>query len=164
VSEVRELPPGQTIRGARTLLELRPQFGTPEALAARIDAIQRDEGYRLVGSFEEGAEHAAAVAGFRLIESLAWGRALYVDDLVTASEHRGQGHADALFAWLGDEAVRLGCDQLHLDSAVGPERADAHRFYFRHRLRIAAFHFARGVPHAGSGGDTGTHPPPPARA
>ncbi len=30
-----------------------------------------------------------------------------------------------------------------LDSGVGPARADAHRFYFRHGLRIASHHFQR---------------------
>ena len=38
---------------------------------------------------------------------------------------------------------RLGCDELHLDSGVGPEREDAHRLYFNTGLRITSFHFAR---------------------
>jgi hypothetical protein len=42
-----------------------------------------------------------------------------------------------------DEAAREGCGELHLDSGVGPDREDAHRFYFRHRLRITSYHFAR---------------------
>ena len=141
--EVRELPPGQTHRAARALLELRPQYGDGAALAARIDDVQRQEGYRVVASFEDGAQEASAATGFRLVESLHWGRGLYVDDLVTLPEARGRGHADALLAWLDEEADRLGCDSLHLDSGVGPERADAHRFYFRHGLRITSFHFAR---------------------
>lgn len=141
---VRELPAGETALAARALLELRPRYGDAERLAARVDEVQRAGGYRLVGSFEEGAGEASAAAGFRVVEMLAWGRGLYVDDLVTLPEARGRGHADALFAWLDEEAVRLGCDSLHLDSGVGPDRADAHRFYFRHGLRIASFHFARG--------------------
>ena len=141
--EVRELPAGETARAARALLELRASYGPPERLAARVDDVLRPGGYRLAGSFDEGAEEASAAAGFRIVEMLAWGRALYVDDLVTLPEARGRGHADALFAWLDEEAERLGCDSFHLDSGVGPERADAHRFYFRHGLRIASFHFAR---------------------
>lgn len=81
--------------------------------------------------------------GFRVRESLAWGRFLYVDDLVTRQALRRRGHADALMAWIVEEARSQGCGQLHLDSGVGPERADAHRFYFRHRLRIASYHFER---------------------
>ncbi|MDQ3741337.1 MAG: GNAT family N-acetyltransferase [Actinomycetota bacterium] len=143
--EVRELPAGETSRAARALLELRPHVGDAAALVTRIDEVQRPQGYRVVASFEDGAQDASAAAGFRVVEMLAWGRGLYVDDLSTVPEHRGRGHADALFAWLDEEARRLGCDQLHLDSGVGPERADAHRFYFRHGLRIASYHFARGL-------------------
>ena len=58
-------------------------------------------------------------------------------------EARGAGHAAALFAWLEEEAARAGCDQLHLDSGVRPERETAHRFYFNHGLRIGAYHFQR---------------------
>jgi hypothetical protein len=47
--------------------------------------------------------------------------------------------------WLGEEAQRLGCDQLHLDSGVGIDRADAHRLYLNSGLVIAAHHFARQV-------------------
>jgi GNAT superfamily N-acetyltransferase len=142
---VRELGPGETALAARTLLELRPALGSAEALVRQIDERQRPAGYRLAGAFADGAEEAAAVAGFRVNEFLAWGRHLYVDDLVTAEAHRGRGHADRLFAWLEAEARREGCAELHLDSGVGEERQDAHRFYFRHGLRIASFHFAREV-------------------
>jgi GNAT superfamily N-acetyltransferase len=140
--EVRELHEGETFRAARALLALRPHHGDAAAIVARADA-QRPEGYRIAASFEDGAEEASGVAGFRVMEMLMWGRVLYVDDLSTIPEHRGRGHADALFRWLGEELGRLGCDSLQLDSGLGPERADAHRFYFRHGMRIASFHFTR---------------------
>jgi len=47
--------------------------------------------------------------------------------------------------WLADEARRLGCERLHLDSAVRAERIDAHRLYFNAGLAIEAYHFARGL-------------------
>lgn len=142
---VREIPEGETGLAARALLELRPDAGPVEALVTAIDRVHRPAGYRLVASFEDGERDAAAVAGFRIHESLAWRRHLYVDDLVTAADRRNRGHADRLFAWLHEEAVRQRCTQFHLDSGVGPERADAHRFYFRHGLRITSYHFARGI-------------------
>ncbi len=43
--------------------------------------------------------------------------------------------------WLEQEAQRLQCDALHLDSGVGPERAAAHRLYFASGMRIASYHF-----------------------
>jgi GNAT superfamily N-acetyltransferase len=140
--EIRELLQGETHRAARALLELRPHRGPADALVARADA-QREDGYRVAASFDPGEEDAAGVAGFRVAANLAWGRFLYVDDLVTCADRRGRGHGGALMAWLEAEARRLGCDALHLDSGVGPEREDAHRLYFDSRLRIASYHFAR---------------------
>ncbi len=141
MDDVRELAAGESHRAAAALLELRPHGGGAAELVERIDA-QRAAGYRLAASFEAGDAHAAAVAGFRVVESLAWGRFVYVDDLVTRAALRGRGHAAAVMAWVQDEARRAGCGQVHLDSGVGPDRADAHRFYFRHRLRIASYHFS----------------------
>jgi hypothetical protein len=43
------------------------------------------------------------------------------------------------------DSTRLRCDQLHLDSGVGPERFDAHRLYHNHGLAIYSHHFARGL-------------------
>ena len=142
---VRELGPGETELAARTLLELRPALGSAEALVRQVDERQRPEGYRLAGAFADGDGAAAAVAGFRINEFLAWGRHLYVDDLVTRADRRGRGHGAALMRWLAVEACRAGCEQLHLDSGVGPEREDAHRLYFNAGLRISSYHFQRPV-------------------
>jgi GNAT superfamily N-acetyltransferase len=142
--EIRELAAGETHQAARALLELRPDRGPTEALISAADR-QRAAGYRLVASFEDGEDDAAGVAGFRLAENLAWGRHLYVDDLSTRADRRGRGHGGALMRWLGREACRAGCAQLHLDSGVGPDRQDAHRLYFNAGLRIASYHFARAV-------------------
>ena len=142
--EIRELPEGETHRAARALLELRPQRAPAESLVALADG-QRAAGYRVAGSFEPGEEDAAAVAGFRIQENLAWGRHLYVDDLVTRADRRGRGHGGALMRWLAVQACRAGCEALHLDSGVGPEREDAHRLYFNAGLRISSYHFQRAV-------------------
>ena len=143
--DVRELGPEETHRAGPAMLHLRPHLEDVARFVARADG-QRAAGYRLVASFEPGAETAAAVAGFRIAENLTWGRYLYVDDLSTDPRFRGRGHADALFAWLVAEARRSGCGELHLDSGVGPERETAHRFYFNHGLRITTYHFAAPLP------------------
>jgi GNAT superfamily N-acetyltransferase len=123
--------------------ELRPHVGDEASFVRRVDDVQRPEGYRLVGAFEEGKEDALAVAGFRVGHMLAWGRFLYVDDLSTLPSGRRRGHARALLEWLAEEARRLGCEELHLDSGVGADREDAHRLYMNARLRITSHHFAR---------------------
>jgi GNAT superfamily N-acetyltransferase len=122
---------------------LRPHYGERDEFVRRVDEVQRAQGYRLVGTFED--DRLVAVAGFRVIESLVWGRALYVDDLSTLPDARRRGHAARLLEWCAEEARRQGCGQLHLDSAVGAEREDAHRLYFNQGLRITAFHFEKRV-------------------
>jgi GNAT superfamily N-acetyltransferase len=125
--------------------ELRPAHGDERAFVEHVDGILRPTGYRLAGSFTPDRKAAAAVAGFRTGDNLAWGYHLYVDDLSTAPDARRQGHAGALLDWLIGEAQRLGCAQLHLDSGTGRERFDAHRLYYNHGLAIHSHHFARGL-------------------
>jgi GNAT superfamily N-acetyltransferase len=115
--------------------QLRPHLD----LAAFVAAVARmqKQGYRLVGLFDPDLR---AIAGFRLIEMLAMGTVLYVDDLVTAAEHRSRGYGKHLLDWLVTEAKGQNCAYLELDS--GLKRLDAHRFYERHGLQKAAFHFS----------------------
>jgi GNAT superfamily N-acetyltransferase len=140
--EIRELGPGEARAAAAALLELRPHLGDVEAVARRAEA-QRAAGYRIAVAVEPGEGEAAAAAGFRIHENLAWGRHLYVDDLSTRAGARGRGYGAALMEWLVECARREGCGELHLDSGVGPERESAHRLYFGSRLRIASYHFTR---------------------
>lgn len=140
---IRELLPPETGLAFAAMRELRTDLEDNEAFARQVDEVMRPEGYRIVAAFEEGAAEPAAVAGFRTAHSLAWGHYLYVDDLSTRSGARRRGHGRALLDWLLEEARRLGCDQLHLDSGVGIDRVDAHRLYLNAGMVIAAHHFVR---------------------
>jgi GNAT superfamily N-acetyltransferase len=142
---LRELPPGDTRLAHGPLCALRPAYASEDEFVERVDDVQRAEGFRIVAAFVDGREEAVAAAGFRTGHNLAWGRYLYVDDLSTVPDARGQGHAGALLDWLVEEGRRLGCDQLHLDSGTAPERFDAHRLYLNHGLAIYAHHFSRGL-------------------
>ena len=142
---IRELAAGQTHLASKAMMELKPALGDEAALVKRVDDVQRREGYRLVASFVDGEEQAAAVAGFRVVHFLYWGDALYCDDLGTCHEHRGKGHAGGLLDWMIAEARRLGCGQFHLDSGTGQDREDAHRLYFNKGMRISSYHFSRSV-------------------
>lgn len=108
-------------------------------LAAFVPQVQRQQrdGYRL--AFVEVDGVVEACAGFRILENLALGRFLYVDDLVTAENARSRGHGARLMDWLIDQARAAGCAQLHLDSGV--QRFAAHRFYLRERMEITSHHF-----------------------
>ena len=143
--EIRELRAGETQLAHHAMRELRTAHADARAFAEHVDGVLRPIGYRLVGAFTPERGSAVAVAGFRTGESLAWGHYLYVDDLSTAAASRRQGHAGALLDWLIDEARKLGCSQLHLDSGTGRERFDAHRLYHNHGLAIHSHHFACGL-------------------
>ena len=80
------------------------------------------------------------VAGFNITTNLAWGKHLYVADLVVDEEKRSHGYGEALFNWLIEYAQKQGCQQLHLDSGV--QRFAAHRFYLRHKMNISSHHFS----------------------
>lgn len=80
-----------------------------------------------------------AVAGFRLGLSLAWGRHMYVDDLVTDEKLRSRGYGGQLLDWLVAYAGEHGCQQLHLDSGV--QRFAAHKFYLSNNMFISSHHF-----------------------
>jgi GNAT superfamily N-acetyltransferase len=142
---IRELRAGETHLAYKAMLELRPLVGDEAAFVHRVDKVQRPEGYRLIASFVDGDVQAAALAGFRVVHYIAWGDALYCDDLGTRPEHRGKGHAGGLMDWMIEEARRLGCGQFHLDSGTGADRIDAHRLYFNKGMRISAHHFSREV-------------------
>ncbi len=143
---LREILPPETALAFAAMSELRPALAGVEAFVEQVDGLQRPEGYRLVGSFDGDGGSALSVAGFRLATSLSWSRHIYIDDLSTVPAARGQGHAGRVLAWVHDEAARLGCAQVHLDSGVGPNRYDAHRLYLNSGYVINAHHFVRTAP------------------
>jgi GNAT superfamily N-acetyltransferase len=141
--DIREIVPPDSGLAFLAMNALRTHLADEEEFVRRVDEVQRPEGYRLVGAFDREEPAAAAVAGFREGNNLAWGHFLYVDDLATRPEFRRRGLGTGLLVWLAREAATLGCEQLHLDSGVELDRADAHRLYLNSGLVITSHHFAR---------------------
>ncbi len=120
--------------------ELRPQLLAAE-FVARVRRQASSGGYQLAYlAADDAAGGIRALAGFRLSESLSWGKFLYVDDLITTDSARSHGYGEALLHWLVEYARTHHCEQLHLDSGV--QRFKAHRFYMRHHMQIVAHHFS----------------------
>lgn len=117
--------------------QLRPEL-TLDAFLAQARRQTDAHGWQLAIASVEG--RVVACAGYRIAEWLAWGKALYVDDLVTDADVRSGGHGGALFDWLVVRAREAGCVSFHLDSGV--QRFDAHRFYLRKRMEIRSHHFS----------------------
>jgi GNAT superfamily N-acetyltransferase len=118
------------------MAELRPHVAADE-FVTRVQRQIELEGYELAYLSDDG--EVKAVGGFRISECLAWGKFMYVDDLVSKSDERSKGYGGALFDWLVDYARQHNCDQFHLDSGV--HRFAAHRFYLTKRMEIQAHHF-----------------------
>lgn len=117
--------------------QLRAHLTDSEAFVQQIKR-QMENGYQLAYLHNE---KICAVAGFRFLEFLAWGKILYLDDLITDSDSRNHGYGGQLLTWVIDQAKQKKCNQLHLDSGYF-QRDDAHRLYLNHGFKIVAHHFA----------------------
>ncbi len=110
-------------------------FSDPWSEAAFREALSSEWSFGLV------AEGARGAGGYLVGREV--GGSGEILNLAVAPEFRRRGLGRALLERLAREAATLGCDQLHLDSGVGPERESAHRLYFGARMRIASYHFTR---------------------
>ena len=130
----------EEIRRVYTVMrELRPHLSETEFVEQVLRQMQ-GHGYTLIYMMDEQGEPVAA-AGYRKTEMLHWGKVLYIDDLVTAQTHRGQGVADHLFNYIVNQARKQRLDAVHLDSGTHAGRWDAHRFYLKHGMNITSYHF-----------------------
>jgi len=117
--------------------QLRPHLTSEQAFVEQVQR-QIQEGYHLA-YIQEGGQ-VKALAGFRFLEFLAWGKVIYIDDLITDSATRRNGQGGKLLKWVIEQGRKAKCDQVHLDS--GPQRHDAHRLYLNHGFKIIGHHFA----------------------
>ena len=118
------------------LLQHRTEFD----LASLISQIKQQQkgGYQI--AYVKSEKKVLCVAGFVLGQKLAWGKHIYIDDLVTNEEHRSTGAGSFLIGWFKGYARKIGCKQIHLDSGI--QNFPAHRFYLRERFNIASHHFS----------------------
>jgi len=138
--EIKEASSDAEIRRIYPVMrELRPHIKSEDEFLERVRRQQKQSGWRLIYVEDNGVPVAAS--GFRISEWLAWGKALYVDDLICLESHRGKGFSEALMNWMEDLARKEGCGEFHLDS--GTHRLGAHRFYHRLKLAITSFHFQK---------------------
>jgi len=122
-------------RCCAVLRQLRPHL-EEDAIMRQI-VRQQAAGYLL--AYCESEKVIRSVAGYRYGENLAYGKYMYVDDLVTNHDDRSKGFGKLLFDWLVAAAKEQGCEVLTLDSGV--QRFGAHRFYLANRMDIVSHHF-----------------------
>ena len=118
-------------RVAPALLELRTHFPDEAAIIEQIKQQQTD-GYQIAHVESEG--EVLCIAGFVIEQKLAWGKHIYVDDLITSSQKRSTGAGKAIMDWLKQFGWDNDCSQLHIDSGV--QGFAAHKFYLREGFSI----------------------------
>jgi GNAT superfamily N-acetyltransferase len=102
---------------------------------------QKNQGYQILALEYDGLVKSAA--GFRITEFLAWGKILYIDDLTTLPEARGQSYASNLLDWLTTYAKSQACTAIHLDT--GYQRHAAHRVYLKHGFELNCHHLMKSL-------------------
>lgn len=118
-------------------LELRPYFTSKENFIAQV-MEQRKEGYEII-AIKEGEELVACI-GFRVLTTLAWGKILYIDDLITKEKKRGKGYGKILLDHVVQIARERLCKEVHLDT--GYARHAAHKVYLKQGFEFNCHHLA----------------------
>jgi GNAT superfamily N-acetyltransferase len=128
------------------LLTLRPHLTEGVALAM-LHEQQAHERFSIafidLGNNVPGIDvPAPAVITYRRMTLLVSGKTIYIDDLTTLPEARGNGYASALLDFVIDEAQQAGYQTVSLDSGQNPTRYDAHRLYLNKGFNITSHHFS----------------------
>ncbi len=99
---------------------------------------QMQQGYSI--AYIKSETRVVACIGYRVFDMLAWGKVLYIDDLITCETSRGKGYGSTLLSYVIAEGERLGCDEVHLDTVY--TRHEAHRTYLKHGFQLNCHHLA----------------------
>ena len=98
--------------------------------------IQKYEGYKLI--YIEDDSIVIAAAGYRLMHTMAWGKIIYIDDLIAHDTKRGKGYGTILLKYIQDIAKELSCNSVQLDT--GYQRHQAHKSYLRNGFNMTCHH------------------------
>jgi GNAT superfamily N-acetyltransferase len=119
------------------IVELRPKCTDKEEFVAQI-LRQQSQGY--IFSFIKDEEEVGACMGFRILETLGWGKILYIDDLITREKSRKKGLGTLLLDYAIEQGRLEKCSEVHLDT--GHHRHDAHRLYLNSGFTLTCHHLA----------------------
>ena len=117
--------------------ELRPHLRSKEIFATQV-IEQYKEGYQIIAAYQQ--EELVACIGFRFLKTLAWGKILYIDDLITKEKNRGNGYGKILLDYAQQIAKENLCKEVHLDT--GYSRHAAHKVYLKQGFEFYCHHLA----------------------
>ena len=122
--------------------ELRPHLSDRDKFVKQI-FDQQNEGYQVVGV--QVKDEIVSCGGFRFITTLAWGKVLYIDDLITKNDMRGLGYGKMLLEYIIAVAKDQSCNAVHLDSGYG--RHEAHKLYLKSGFEFSCHHLSLEINH-----------------
>ncbi|WP_224768351.1 GNAT family N-acetyltransferase [Metabacillus idriensis] len=105
------------------MVQLRTQLSEEDYF--RLFGTMKEQGYRLIGLYEDG--QVKALAGIIQLTNFYNDKHIYVYDLITDQASRSRGFGEKLLNYVEDLAKDAGCRMMTLTS--GNQRIDAHRFY-----------------------------------
>jgi GNAT superfamily N-acetyltransferase len=114
---------------------LRPHLTDKEVFVAQF-MNQQKEGYEIIAAYEQ--EEVVAGIGFRFLTTLAWGKILYIDDLITKEKTRGKGYGKILLDHVIQIERECLCKEVHLDT--GYARHAAHKVYPKQGFEFNCHH------------------------
>lgn len=120
--------------------ELRPHLHDKGKFVIQVKN-QQNAGFKL--NFIKDIDTAAACIGYRVLDTLAWGKIIYIDDLITRELGRGKGYANLLLQYVEEQAKQLACNEIHLDT--GYQRYDAHRLYLKNGFKMICHHLSKSI-------------------
>ena len=91
------------------LIQLRPSYDL-RILTSQVKA-QQERGYTVAYIEDDG--QAICAAGFVIETRLAWGKHMYIEDLVTDAHRRSSGLGKVMLDWLKSYAQKNDCEQIH---------------------------------------------------
>lgn len=121
------------------IFALRPHLKHMDFVDTVLEMFE--EGYKL--AFIEKDGKAASAVGYRYQNFLYSGKHIYIDDLTTLPEYRGQGLAGILLDYVSEQAKQKGLKKVSLDS--GHQRFNAHRLYLNKGYIITSHHFEQSL-------------------
>ena len=114
----------EIIEAFPVMKQLRTHLDLSTYLELVTDA-QEKERYKMFALFE--GEEIVAVAGFKPMITLYYGRFVWVCDLVTQTNKRSKGYGKQLLTYVHEWATDNNYESVSLSS--GLQRSEAHRFY-----------------------------------
>ena len=127
----------EIVQSFDAFLELRPHLRSKEIFVAQV-MEQYKEGYEIIAAHEQ--DEVVACIGFRFLTTLAWGKILYIDDLITKEKTRGKGYGKILLDHVIQIAREHLCKEVHLDT--GYARHAAHKVYLKQGFEFNCHHLA----------------------